>query len=71
MFAGHLDLTGQLGRWGDNNGYSHIRGALIGAAKSFPVMEGRMAIGTWQQVVLCDFDEHGRDREISVTVVGE
>jgi secondary thiamine-phosphate synthase enzyme len=58
-------------RWGDNNGYSHIRSALIGTAKSFPVAEGRMAIGTWQQVVLCDFDEHGREREITVTVVGE
>lgn len=58
-------------RWGDNNGYSHLRSALIGTAKSFPLAGGKLALGTWQQIVLCDFDERGRDREITVTVVGE
>jgi secondary thiamine-phosphate synthase enzyme len=58
-------------RWGDDNGYAHLRSALIGTAKSFPLTGGRLAIGTWQQIVLCDFDERGREREITVTVVGE
>jgi len=58
-------------RWGDNNGYSHLRSALIGTAKSFPLAGGHLALGTWQQIVLCDFDERGREREITVTVVGE
>jgi secondary thiamine-phosphate synthase enzyme len=58
-------------RWGDNNGYSHLRSALIGTAKSYPVIEGRLGTGTWQQIVLCDFDDGPREREITVTVVGE
>jgi secondary thiamine-phosphate synthase enzyme len=57
-------------RWGDDNGYAHLRSALIGTAKSFPLAGGKLAIGTWQQIVLCDFDERGREREITVTVVG-
>ena len=58
-------------RWGDENGYSHLRSALVGAAKSFPVTAGRLALGTWQQIVLCDFDDRPRQRQIVVTVVGE
>lgn len=58
-------------RWGDENGYAHLRSALVGTAKSFPVSAGRLAIGTWQQIVLCDFDDRPREREIVVTVVGE
>jgi len=58
-------------RWGDNNGYSHLRSALVGTAKSFPVVDGRLGTGTWQQLVLCDFDDRPREREVIVTVVGE
>jgi secondary thiamine-phosphate synthase enzyme len=58
-------------RWGDENGYSHLRSALIGTAKSYPVHEGRLRIGTWQQIVLCDFDDRPRDRQVIVTVIGE
>ena len=58
-------------RWGDENGYAHLRSALIGTAKSFPVTAGRLGIGTWQQVVLCDFDDRPRERQVVVTVVGE
>jgi secondary thiamine-phosphate synthase enzyme len=57
-------------RWGDENGYSHLRSALIGTAKSFPVVQGKVGIGTWQQIVLCDFDDRPREREVIVTVVG-
>jgi secondary thiamine-phosphate synthase enzyme len=58
-------------RWGDENGYAHLRSALMGTAKSFPVAKGRIVIGTWQQIVLCDFDDRPRDRQVVVTVVGE
>ena len=58
-------------RWGDDNGYAHLRSALMGTAKSYPVENGRLGLGTWQQVVLCDFDECPRAREITVTVCGE
>jgi secondary thiamine-phosphate synthase enzyme len=57
-------------RWGDDNGYSHLRSALIGTTKNFPVAERRVAIGTWQQIVLCDFDDRPRERQVIVTVVG-
>src|SRR5215469_15114441 len=56
-------------RWGDRNGYAHLRTALMGTAKSFPVANGKLDIGTWQQIVLCDFDDRPREREITVTVV--
>lgn len=58
-------------RWGDDNGYAHLRSALIGTAQSFPVVDGRLGTGTWQQIVLCDFDDRPREREITVTVIGE
>lgn len=58
-------------RWGDENGYAHLRSALMGTTKTFPVTSGRLDIGTWQQIVLCDFDDRPRDRQIVVTVVGE
>jgi secondary thiamine-phosphate synthase enzyme len=58
-------------RWGDYNGYAHLRSALIGTAKSFPLLEGRLGTGVWQQIVLCDFDDEPRKRQITVTIVGE
>jgi secondary thiamine-phosphate synthase enzyme len=57
-------------RWGDENGYSHLRSALVGTAKSYPVVCGKIGTGTWQQIVLCDFDDRPREREVVVTVVG-
>jgi secondary thiamine-phosphate synthase enzyme len=57
-------------RWGDDNGFAHLRSALIGTAKSFPVVNGRLGLGTWQQIVLCDFDDRPRHREVVVTVCG-
>jgi secondary thiamine-phosphate synthase enzyme len=58
-------------RWGDDNGYAHLRSALMGTSKSFPVRDGGLYLGTWQQVILCDFDSGPREREVIVTVVGE
>lgn len=57
-------------RWGDDNGYAHLRSALMGTSKSFPVRDGGLYLGTWQQVIFCDFDSGPREREVTVTVVG-
>lgn len=59
------------GTWGDNNGHSHVRAALMGASVALPIVEGRLPLGTWQQVVLVDFDTRPRERSIVVTIVGE
>ena len=58
-------------RWGDGNGHSHIRAALLGPSQTFPVAEGQLVHGTWQQVVFVDFDVRPRSRRIVVTVVGD
>ncbi len=58
-------------RWGDENGYAHLRSALMGTSKGFPLAGGQILLGTWQQIVLCDFDNRPRERQITVTVVGE
>lgn len=58
-------------RWDDHNGYAHLRSALMGTAASFPVSDGSLRLGTWQQIILCDFDDRPREREITVTVMGE
>ena len=58
-------------RWGDGNGYAHIRASLMGASLSVPLDGGRMMLGTWQQIVLVDFDNRRRDRTLAVTVLGE
>jgi len=51
-------------RWGDGNGYSHIRAALLGPSLAVPVHEGQLELGTWQQIVLCDFDNRPRRRRL-------
>jgi secondary thiamine-phosphate synthase enzyme len=58
-------------RWGDGNGYSHVRAALLGPSLHIPVVGGRMTLGTWQQIVLLDFDNRPRTRKIIVQVTGE
>ncbi|MBM3813523.1 MAG: YjbQ family protein [Acidimicrobiia bacterium] len=58
-------------RWGDHNGYAHLRSALMGTSKTFPVRDGSVHVGTWQQIILCDFDDRPRQREVVVTVYGE
>jgi secondary thiamine-phosphate synthase enzyme len=56
--------------WGDDNGHSHVRASLIGPSLALPVVEGSIPLGTWQQVVLLDFDTRPRSREVVVTVMG-
>jgi secondary thiamine-phosphate synthase enzyme len=58
-------------RWGDGNGYSHVRAALLGPSLHIPVVEGGMTLGTWQQIVLLDFDNRPRKRRIVVRITGE
>ena len=57
--------------WGDANGFSHLRAALQGPAIGIPFEDGRLLLGTWQQVVLAEFDTHPRQREIVVQTIGE
>jgi len=57
-------------RWGDGNGYSHVRAALMGPSLVLPIDQGRVEHGTWQQIVLCDFDNRPRRRRIVVEVMG-
>jgi secondary thiamine-phosphate synthase enzyme len=58
-------------RWDDHNGHAHLRAALLGPSLSIPVVDGRLTLGTWQQVLFLDFDVGPRQREITVQVVGE
>lgn len=58
-------------RWGDGNGYSHVRAALIGPSLVLPFADGRIDTGTWQQIVLCDFDNRPRRRRIHLQVLGD
>ena len=53
----------------DTNSHAHLRAALIGPSETLPVLEGRPTLGTWQQIVLIDFDDRPRDRTVSVQVL--
>ena len=58
-------------RWGDGNGFSHVRAALMKPSLSIPLIQGRLTLGTWQQVVFIDFDNRRRERNILVHITGE
>ena len=58
-------------RWGDNNGFSHLRASLLGPSLQVPIDNGQLLLGTWQQIVLLDFDNRPRRREILVQLIGE
>jgi len=58
-------------RWGDGNGYSHTRASLLGASLVVPLSSKRLTLGTWQQLVLVDFDNRPRSRELIVQIMGE
>jgi secondary thiamine-phosphate synthase enzyme len=57
-------------RWGDGNGFSHVRSALLKTSLAIPIIEGRLALGTWQQVVVLNLDNRDRRREVVGVVVG-
>lgn len=58
-------------RWGDGNGHSHLRASLLGPSISVPLVDGRLALGTWQQIVFVEFDTRARSRKLIVQMVGE
>ncbi len=57
--------------WHDDNGHSHVRATLLGPSITVPVVDGRLTLGTWQQIILIDFDTRPRRREIIVQTLGE
>jgi secondary thiamine-phosphate synthase enzyme len=57
-------------RWGDGNGFSHVRSALLKTSLSLPVVDGELAVGTWQQVVAINLDNRERQRELVAVLVG-
>ena len=58
-------------RWGDDNGSSHVRAAIVGPSVSIPFDAGRLCVGTWQQIVLVEFDTRARRREVVVQLIGD
>jgi secondary thiamine-phosphate synthase enzyme len=57
-------------RWGDGNGFSHVRSALIGPSMNVPFSDGRLSLGTWQQIVFVDFDNRARTRTVLLQFMG-
>jgi secondary thiamine-phosphate synthase enzyme len=57
--------------WGDGNGYAHVRASLLGASLTVPFTDKKLALGTWQQIILVDFDNRPRSRTVVVQVMGE
>jgi secondary thiamine-phosphate synthase enzyme len=67
-----LNLTYQHDRrWGDGNGHSHVRASLQGPSLVVPFVNKKMTLGTWQQIVVVDFDNRPRDRAIILQLIGE
>jgi secondary thiamine-phosphate synthase enzyme len=58
-------------RWGDGNGFSHVRAAALGPSLTVPFQEGRLLLGTWQQIVVADFDNRPRQRTVILQILGE
>ena len=57
--------------WGDGNGYAHVRAAILGPSLTIPFKNGRLLLGTWQQIVVVDFDNRPRRRSVVVQMLGE
>ena len=58
-------------RWGDGNGHSHVRAALLGPSLSVPFIDGSLTLGTWQQIIFIDFDNRSRQRRLIAQFIGE
>jgi secondary thiamine-phosphate synthase enzyme len=58
-------------RWGDGNGFAHVRAAMLGPSLAVPILHGRLGLGTWQQIILVDFDNRPRERSVILQVLGE
>jgi secondary thiamine-phosphate synthase enzyme len=57
--------------WHDDNGHSHVRASLLGPSLSVPFVNGRLTLGTWQQIILVDFDTRARTRTVICQIIGE
>lgn len=57
--------------WHDDNGHSHVRASLLGPSLSVPIVDGRLTLGTWQQIILVDFDTRPRTRTVICQIIGE
>jgi secondary thiamine-phosphate synthase enzyme len=69
LFPQDLDYAHDR-RWGDGNGYAHVRAAFLKPSLNIPIDQGRLQLGTWQQIVLLDFDNRPRQRRIRGQVLG-
>jgi secondary thiamine-phosphate synthase enzyme len=58
-------------RWGDDNGSSHVRAALLGPSLTVPFVDGALTLGTWQQIMLLEFDTQARRRDVIIQLIGE
>jgi len=58
-------------RWGDGNGHSHVRASLLGASLVIPFNDKKLTLGTWQQIILVDFDNRPRSRQIILQIMGD
>ncbi len=58
-------------RWGDGNGHSHLRASMLGPSLTIPFVDGRLTLGTWQQIIFVDFDNRPRKRELVLQIIGE
>lgn len=56
--------------WGDNNGHSHLRSSIIGTSINIPFIKGELLLGTWQQIIIINFDNKKRDRRVAVQLIG-
>lgn len=58
-------------RWGDGNGHSHVRASMLGPSLVVPFTDGRLTLGTWQQIIMVDFDNRPRSRQVILQIMGE
>lgn len=58
-------------RWHDGNGYAHVRASFLGPSISVPFIDGKLQLGTWQQIIFIDFDNRSRSRELIIQVIGD
>jgi secondary thiamine-phosphate synthase enzyme len=58
-------------RWGDGNGYAHVRASLLGPSLVVPFTDRNLHLGTWQQIIVADFDNRPRTREVVLQIVGD
>jgi len=58
-------------KWGDGNGFSHVRASFVGPSLTVPFIDSRLKLGTWQQIVFVDFDNRSRSRTVLLQFIGE